>query len=452
MARLLGLIALWLVAGTAQAAFPEPGNYADQGEAYAACYAWKGTTEATQPGPVTSIVGYACVPRPASNTSIKATWTVQYTNGATQAGAAEAWIWPAGQTCSARGDMANRNFIAGSAFIASGTYCNAGCAVTVNMTPVSSTSGINPVNGQAVTWNLHQQAYSGSPCAADTSPDEDPDTDEDEGRTCSVDTGTCVDSDGDVEYCTFNPDGTPSSCVPAVPDADGDNIPDNRDTHPNDPDNAEDDGDGDEKDNTSTSGVDCDNPPISDGDGLLAQIAYQAWKGRCASEKRNDVTVTGDVNSCSGLLTCTGKNTLECYHLALERKAACAAQATATAVGELGGAGAGQDPNTAGIKANTREIADAVGDDGQGGTDPDAGITRAGLWPEEGTPGGGDVSLDSSGWLSNRACPAPTTVTIMGKTVNTHFDKFCDFLRIGANMVLVLAGIFAARILMKETA
>ncbi len=46
-------------------------------------------------------------------------------------------------------------------------------------------------------------------------------------------------------------------------------------------------GDGDEDGNESGGGGDCQAPPVSSGDPLLAQIASQAWATRCAIEDRN---------------------------------------------------------------------------------------------------------------------------------------------------------------------
>lgn len=46
-------------------------------------------------------------------------------------------------------------------------------------------------------------------------------------------------------------------------------------------------GDGKDDENGSTGGGDCAAPPVSSGDALLSQIAFQAWSTRCAISDRN---------------------------------------------------------------------------------------------------------------------------------------------------------------------
>lgn len=49
---------------------------------------------------------------------------------------------------------------------------------------------------------------------------------------------------------------------------------------------------------TSTGGADCAAPPVSTGDGVLVQIAFQAWKTRCAVAGLTEGTVSfGDVET-----------------------------------------------------------------------------------------------------------------------------------------------------------
>lgn len=47
------------------------------------------------------------------------------------------------------------------------------------------------------------------------------------------------------------------------------------------------DGEGDEDGNGSSGGGDCDTPPVSTGDEILAQIARQTWETRCQSERQD---------------------------------------------------------------------------------------------------------------------------------------------------------------------
>lgn len=89
-----------------------------------------------------------------------------------------------------------------------------------------------------------------------------------------------------------------------APDSDGDGSSDSNDFAPDDPKNGEDgalpppdsDGDGtpdeppgpgDETDNKSSGGGNCQSPPTSSGDGILSNLLYQGWAGRCEGEKTN---------------------------------------------------------------------------------------------------------------------------------------------------------------------
>ena len=105
------------------------------------------------------------------------------------------------------------------------------------------------------------------------------------GNLCNVTpTNTpTLDPDTDGDGVTDQNDDFPNDPTETT-DSDGDGVGDNGDNAPDDPDNGSDDGSGDETDNTSSGGGTCSSAPVSQGDGLLAQIAFQAWRTRCAVE------------------------------------------------------------------------------------------------------------------------------------------------------------------------
>ena len=96
----------------------------------------------------------------------------------------------------------------------------------------------------------------------------------------------CRPDDTDEDGTPDNDDQFPNDPNEST-DTDGDGIGDNGDHKPDDPTNGKDEDEegGDEGDNVSTGGGDCNTPPNSSGDGILTQIAFQAWKTRCAIER-----------------------------------------------------------------------------------------------------------------------------------------------------------------------
>jgi len=173
-----------------------------------------------------------------------------------------------------------------------GDKCVGGCKLGVVGDPLGVVHG--RVQGQPRVFYRFNRHYTGETCDGTDPPDEsefsEPNEDD---KVCNPSAGVCVTPDGETEYCTFNPDGTPSSCVPAV-DYDNDGIHDDDDADPADPQDSNDDGEGDESDNTASGGVTCQTAPACSGDGIACATLYQQWKTRCAVENLEiKVTVGG---------------------------------------------------------------------------------------------------------------------------------------------------------------
>lgn len=205
--------------------------------------------------------------------------------------------------------------------------------------------------------------------------------------------------------CTVDgPGGFPGTPSEAPPDSDGDGTSDDFDSSPNNPgrggsgpdgEPTQEDSDcggvgqpvcgetgsGSGNGNTSGGGGDCNTPPSSTGDPILAQIAFQTWATRCAVE--------GTANQGSGTGTGTGDGK--------------------SALDQLRAEAAGLDQS--------------LGD----GDASDAWIDG---------PGVGD--LDTSGLGFGGTCPAPPTVN--GQSIDPD-GNLCMLVQIiGA---LVLVGAFA---------
>ena len=218
-----------------------------------------------------------------------------------------------------------------------------GCMlVAADASPTSSTPGSS--GGQATTWNSWQMTYSGETCDPGTVDqddffNEDPTTPD---RQCNVDLGVCVNADGTTDYCSFNPDGTPSACVPAQ-DYDNDGIDDGDDSDPTTPEDMDDDGTGDETDNTASGGATCEQPPTCKGDGIQCAMLLQQWRTRCAVMGEGQLLANTACDSAYEL-KCTGISTADCYALHYAKKTACAA-------GAEGGDYAGAEAEVAGLNA-----------------------------------------------------------------------------------------------------
>ncbi|MBD9377930.1 hypothetical protein IB228_11185 [Pseudoxanthomonas sp. PXM04] len=233
------------------------------------------------------------------------------------------------------------------------------------------------------------------------------------GNLCSEGTPPEVDTDGD---------GVPDDedAFPNDPnewkDTDGDGIGDNADTAPEDPTNGEDEGQGDETDNTAGGGGDCKAPPTCKGDGIACNTNFQMWKTRCAVENMGG-EVTGSPGDCNAGYNCKG-NAVACAQLFVQRQALCAGgngQDPGEEPGSVAGGGTCQQPyvctgsdvvTCAVLREQHRlrcAMEDAEGADDMGESlQPDdyVGISERPF----------DMAdLDASGWLGGGSCPLLTS-------------------------------------------
>lgn len=277
-----------------------------------------------------------------------------------------------------------------------GDKCVGGCTLTVVGNPIEVVQG--RVQGQPANFYRFNREYSGETCGDDTPADSDefqpvPDN---PTRQCNSSAGVCVDSNGDTEYCSFDSQGNPLTCVPAV-DYDNDGQADQDDADPGTPQDGNDNGEGNESDNQASGGADCTTAPTCTGDGIACVTLYQQWKTRCAVESLRIAVGGGGTNEYQEI-----------------------------EAGDLG------DANDFG----------------------DAGVTADQAWRPEGEGGPGESPIfDDSGWLSNRSCPVIPTVntSVMGQSLSLDFNSadLCWFLSLGAQLVLVFAALQSIRIYSK---
>lgn len=247
--------------------------------------------------------------------------------------------------------------------------------------------------------------------------------------------GVCQVSDFPPPEIDTDGDGIPDDedAFPNDPnesaDTDGDGIGDNADFSPNDPTDGsdepgEEDGD-DEGDNTASGGGDCKAPPSCKGDGIQCNQLFQQWQIRCSG-----ATVTGDPTNCSSGYSCSG-DSVQCATVALLRKTACAT---------AGDGGTGGTPGD----ANGNGVADVLEGSGAGDTgDPGESdnVTRFGI--------GVDASLlDQENIFGGGSCPAPPSLTIMGKTISgADFPYWCQAMAILRALILIFGAFTAVKIL-----
>lgn len=209
------------------------------------------------------------------------------------------------------------------------------------------------------------------------------------------------DTDGDGfadEFDDFPSDPTQHA------DSDNDGIGDNYDSQPTDPNNGQDSGVGDETDNTSTGGASCSAPPVSSGDAITAQIAYQTWATRCATESGND-----KLDAIKNSIDAQGNPTVN----------VTVQGGSGSISGDV--SGMSLDEGVTGITGGSGNVQDNVID---------------------------DAEFDSSGFLGgDRSCPEFPVLDVMGATLDFNVPHLCTFFEIGASLVLLFAAVAGLRII-----
>lgn len=228
--------------------------------------------------------------------------------------------------------------------------------------------------------------------------------------TCTTGTtpgATAADSDGD---------GIPNSSDPDSKDTDGDGTPDSKDPYPTDATNGKGTTDG-KSENTSVGGADCSSPPISHGDGIATQVAYQTWSTRCAVERLNALTVKGQKAGTSGL---SATDSQKLSNTALNTGA------TAAAAGSIDGKLTDTGTGAATVS----------------GVEADAGRGSHGAETTYGASG-----LDTSGMGAGNTCPTMGTLNILGRSITPDTSLMCTWARVMGQLVLVFAALGCLRIL-----
>lgn len=205
-------------------------------------------------------------------------------------------------------------------------------------------------------------------------------------------------------------------------DADGDGKPDE----------GEDDG---ETKPTFGGGDNCDSPPSCSGDVILCGQARIQWRIDCNT--RRDVNIQG--GTCGSPPVCVGKNcrAMEYSSLLMQWRTACALEKAA------GNTGSGGD------NADVKAIRDAIT-----GTNGSANIgeegSNSGAFSDESGYGQGgipDGKLDTSGFGYSRSCPTIPDVAVFGQTLHFDTSRFCQWMVLGGQIVLVMAALLSIRLM-----
>ena len=348
---------------------------------------------------------------------------------------------------------ANRYYIVGTAPT---SYCNSKCDLAVG-SAIRTFSGVNPNTGAPVQWGEHEQTYAGTVCTTPVMLDQDANPENSMTNTsttptttdwsCNYAAGTCVDPKGNINYCVFAGAGTSaspytrSSCVPAAGDSDGDGVPNDRDTAPNDPLNGKD-TTGTESDNVSSGGGSCSSPPVSAGDGIAAQIAYQTWATRCAVEALKAQVVANNVSG--GALSPADSAKLTAIQNAtgaMSTNTAVTANNTA-AIASSTAASATSNATTAANTTAMKNILNGTETSPNPDTGSDSG--SSGLFVEHEL----GANLDMSGLTGGPgACPSIPDVMVMQQLVHIDITTFCEWVKLGSLLVVLSAVILSLKIL-----
>ncbi len=217
-----------------------------------------------------------------------------------------------------------------------------------------------------------------------------------------------IDTDGDGipdDQDSFPNDPTESK------DTDGDGIGDNADIAPEDPENGKDKEEGDEKDNQAGGGGTCGAPPSCSGDAIACNTNWQIWRLRCQGTAVG--SVTGDVTNCNAGINVTSPDPLANASILLQRKIACKPS------GSDGNQGNGEQPDWTKVNGMSQ-------DPGKGGTNSDIpGINEVAVNAD---------ALDQSGF-GGGACVGFVAAS-SGTGVSSGFTQslasppafFCDYI------------------------
>ncbi|MGS0539351.1 hypothetical protein [Xanthomonas oryzae] len=227
--------------------------------------------------------------------------------------------------------------------------------------------------------------------------------------------GGCLPGDGQCAKGEVRgPDGT------CKKDGDGDGEPDKP-------------GEGDKS--QFSGGDDCNSPPSCSGDAIMCGQARIQWRIDCNTRKNRNVSG----GTCNAPPVCTGEkcDAVEYTSMMFQWRTACASEKAANNSG--GGTG-----NNADVKAIRDAITgNGTADIGADGKPADAFSDESG-YGEGGYPTG---ELDTHGFGYSRTCPTIPDVAVFGQTLHFDTSKFCQWMVLGGQIVLVMASLVSLRLM-----
>ena len=218
-------------------------------------------------------------------------------------------------------------------------------------------------------------------------------------------------------------------------DSNNDGIPDS-DQDPDDPKNNED-------GKQFSGGDNCNVPPTCSGDPIMCGQARIQWRIDCNTRKA--ANIAGGV--CGSMPVCTGEGCkpMEYNQLIMQWRTACAVEKLAkqgAAAGEGEGNGTVPVPDTTGVGDGTLES--ALGTHGEGDA-KDAFTDGSEGGQEGGLPGADGLNTEGFGW--SRSCPAAPTIDLMGQSVTFDIGPFCNWMALGGWLVMIMAALLSLRIM-----
>jgi hypothetical protein len=368
--------------------------------------------------------------------------------------------------------MADRLYIVGTAPTvpycspAGGTGDTGGCLINVYLADKPDKEAYNPFTGGKSMWTTRHQEATGGVCSTKVAVDQDgnpansmvdsgtiPQGSPPATWSCNYMNGTCTDPKGDLQFCTFSNTttnefgqvngGTRNTCVPATGDADGDGIPNDRDTAPTDPTNGKD-TTGTESDNVSSGGGNCNDPPHSSGDGIAAQVAYQTWATRCAVDRLRDQVVANDVSGNALNPADQAKlSAIQASTSLMTSKQDITNSKLDTVAANAGAAAVASNSTTAAVTDLKDKLTGTT-------TAPSPGDGAGSSLESSGRGGqivvGGD-SLDTSGFATTGSCPTVPDINVFGRTIHFDLGQLCAVLQAASFLVVLSATLLSLRIL-----
>lgn len=454
-------------------------TFANEGDAYAACYAAASSATSYTTGTAPNVQSFMDFASPGAQCTVQGVgatevtlmcgFRVKWNRDGTYAGFTRGcsgfasgfdfYKFPKNATCSARPPVTG-GFTPPNGSIG----CNAGCDVVYQYNGDGTSTG-SYTGGSCDTNNQPEQCsamtgYYWHPslnvCVPATPDDCKPGTAAKEGvceKPEQCPEGMITDANGlckraDPECPAGGTRGPDGSCVddenscPSGTAKRNDGTCGKDENNDGKADDEDDDPDNDSEKNEFSGGDTCDTPPTCSGDPILCGQARIQWRIECNT--RRNVNIAG--GGCDAVPVCTGQkcNAMEYAQLLQQWRGSCAMQKLAGTVQNgginvVGGGGSGGgDGNGNGQPDWTENPGNGEHDTGAEGNPGDA----FGEEQEIGADG-----LDTSGYGWGSSCPAMPTVSIGGQTIAFDTSKFCEWVHLGGVFVLIIAGLVSLRII-----